>query len=143
MLELYHSVNSVCAQKVRIALAEKGLAIPADGLAGFHHLDAGFALQVLVESNALDRLASLTASVGLDPYADTVLNFWHRADRVAAVDIILTGLILGPRERRESVLKIALACVRGRSRAALDRLISRHEGEFHLLTGGQYKDRIH
>jgi glutathione S-transferase len=25
MLELYHSVNSVCAQKVRIALAEKGL----------------------------------------------------------------------------------------------------------------------
>ncbi len=26
MLELYHSVNSVCAQKVRIALAEKGLA---------------------------------------------------------------------------------------------------------------------
>ena len=26
MLELYHSINSVCAQKVRIALAEKGLA---------------------------------------------------------------------------------------------------------------------
>jgi glutathione S-transferase len=26
MLELYHSVNSVCAQKVRIVLAEKGLA---------------------------------------------------------------------------------------------------------------------
>jgi glutathione S-transferase len=26
MLELYHSVNSVCAQKVRVALAEKGLA---------------------------------------------------------------------------------------------------------------------
>jgi glutathione S-transferase len=25
MLELYHSVNSVCAQKVRVALAEKGL----------------------------------------------------------------------------------------------------------------------
>jgi len=25
MLELYHSINSVCAQKVRIALAEKGL----------------------------------------------------------------------------------------------------------------------
>src|ERR687884_2066371 len=25
MLELYHSVNSVCAQKVRIVLAEKGL----------------------------------------------------------------------------------------------------------------------
>src|SRR5271154_6429301 len=25
LLELYHSVNSVCAQKVRIALAEKGL----------------------------------------------------------------------------------------------------------------------
>src|SRR5258707_15488703 len=24
-LELYHSVNSVCAQKVRVALAEKGL----------------------------------------------------------------------------------------------------------------------
>ena len=24
MLELYHSINSVCAQKVRIALAEKG-----------------------------------------------------------------------------------------------------------------------
>jgi glutathione S-transferase len=26
MLELYHNVNSVCAQKVRVALAEKGLA---------------------------------------------------------------------------------------------------------------------
>jgi glutathione S-transferase len=26
MLELYHSINSVCAQKARIALAEKGLA---------------------------------------------------------------------------------------------------------------------
>jgi glutathione S-transferase len=26
MLELYHSVNSVCAQKVRVALAEKALA---------------------------------------------------------------------------------------------------------------------
>jgi glutathione S-transferase len=26
MLELYHNINSVCAQKVRIALAEKGLA---------------------------------------------------------------------------------------------------------------------
>jgi len=26
MLELYHSVNSVCAQKVRMALAEKGVA---------------------------------------------------------------------------------------------------------------------
>ncbi|HEY7247131.1 MAG TPA: glutathione S-transferase family protein [Xanthobacteraceae bacterium] len=26
MLELYHSINSVCAQKIRIALAEKGLA---------------------------------------------------------------------------------------------------------------------
>ena len=25
MLELYHNVNSVCAQKVRIALQEKGL----------------------------------------------------------------------------------------------------------------------
>ena len=25
MLELYHSINSVCAQKVRIALHEKGL----------------------------------------------------------------------------------------------------------------------
>jgi len=25
MLELYHSVNSVCAQKIRVALAEKGL----------------------------------------------------------------------------------------------------------------------
>jgi glutathione S-transferase len=25
MLELYHSINSVCAQKVRVALAEKGL----------------------------------------------------------------------------------------------------------------------
>ena len=25
MIELYHSVNSVCAQKVRVALAEKGL----------------------------------------------------------------------------------------------------------------------
>ena len=25
MLELYHSINSVCAQKARIALAEKGL----------------------------------------------------------------------------------------------------------------------
>src|SRR5687767_6918017 len=25
MLELYHNVNSVCAQKVRVALAEKGL----------------------------------------------------------------------------------------------------------------------
>jgi hypothetical protein len=25
MLELYRSINSVCAQKVRIALAEKGL----------------------------------------------------------------------------------------------------------------------
>jgi glutathione S-transferase len=25
MLELYHSVNSVCAQKVRVVLAEKGL----------------------------------------------------------------------------------------------------------------------
>ena len=25
MLELYHSVNSVCAQKVRIVIAEKGL----------------------------------------------------------------------------------------------------------------------
>ena len=25
MLELYHSINSVCAQKVRIALAEKEL----------------------------------------------------------------------------------------------------------------------
>ena len=25
MLELYHSINSVCAQKVRIVLAEKGL----------------------------------------------------------------------------------------------------------------------
>ena len=24
MLELYHNINSVCAQKVRIALAEKG-----------------------------------------------------------------------------------------------------------------------
>jgi glutathione S-transferase len=24
MLELYHSINSVCAQKVRIALEEKG-----------------------------------------------------------------------------------------------------------------------
>ena len=24
MLELYHSINSVCAQKARIALAEKG-----------------------------------------------------------------------------------------------------------------------
>jgi hypothetical protein len=24
MLELYHSINSVCAQKVRIALKEKG-----------------------------------------------------------------------------------------------------------------------
>src|SRR5258705_37269 len=26
MLELYHNINSVCAQKVRVALAEKGLA---------------------------------------------------------------------------------------------------------------------
>ena len=25
MLELYHNINSVCAQKIRIALAEKGL----------------------------------------------------------------------------------------------------------------------
>ena len=25
MLELYHSINSVCAQKVRVVLAEKGL----------------------------------------------------------------------------------------------------------------------
>ena len=25
MLELYHSINSVCAQKIRIALLEKGL----------------------------------------------------------------------------------------------------------------------
>jgi glutathione S-transferase len=25
MLELYHNINSVCAQKVRVALAEKGL----------------------------------------------------------------------------------------------------------------------
>ena len=25
MLELYHNINSVCAQKVRIALEEKGL----------------------------------------------------------------------------------------------------------------------
>src|SRR6202047_2035749 len=25
MLELYHSINSVCAQKIRIALVEKGL----------------------------------------------------------------------------------------------------------------------
>ena len=25
MLELYHSINSVCAQKIRIALHEKGL----------------------------------------------------------------------------------------------------------------------
>ena len=25
MLELYHNINSVCAQKIRLALAEKGL----------------------------------------------------------------------------------------------------------------------